>query len=480
MFPQRDKKKPKSIFRVTPPPNYQQRSVKMKVFAAVAIVIVILAVFERSLDPHGWDFLWRTPQQGPEVKSRLEPLPSRTAHDPPGTIVQTSNTSPAELTPAVEEEAAPDPSELAWRQGWKETYNLLDATERTLLFEIAAQGRGEHTLGPGALKLANELVLKLDDNWKAYAEAAFQSLAELKPDERSSWEGILRSANLRWSAESRPALEAAAQGVAVTGEQLAGLERFQKTLDLLNLNQIRDDSPLRPDESDIWFRLMLRAKHTPAEQLQKEAIPDVTYIQMFKQTNTYRGDLVRFRGIVRRAWRATAVNNPWGMKDYYVAWIHPLEGPNAPIVVHFQTLPEGFPTVGERSRTGKDVNYHEDVTVTGFFFKRQAYPGADGTYTAPLLLGNSFEWHQDTAEAASSRFEMTVPRFLWLAAGTFLFSMLAFGFIYWRVREQDRHHLHEDEIAQADLTALKDVQLTPTVNESLQRMEREQGRQDVS
>ena len=90
--------------------------------------------------------------------------------------------SAAEPVEAVEEEAAPDPAELAWRQGWKETYGLLDSTERTLLFEIAAQGRGEHKLGPGALKLANELVLKLDDNWKAYAEAAFQSLAELKPD----------------------------------------------------------------------------------------------------------------------------------------------------------------------------------------------------------------------------------------------------------------------------------------------------------
>jgi hypothetical protein len=479
MFPQRDKKKkPKSIFRVTPPPNYQARSVKIKVFAAAAIVIVIPAIVERSLDPQGWDFLWRTPQKGPPIKSRLDPVPTRTQHDPPGTIVQTSNKTPVESDDAVEEDTKPDASELAWRQGWKEIYALLDATERTLLFEITAQGRGEHTLGPGALKLANELVLKLDDNWKAYAESAFQSLAELKPDEQSSWEGILRTANTRWSEESRPALEAAAQGVAVKGEQLAGLARFQQTLDRLNLNLIRDDSPLRPDENDIWFRLMLRAKHTPAEQLQKEAISDVTYIQIFKQTSTYRGDLVRFRGIVRRAWRTPTVNNPWGMKDYYAVYIHPLDGPNAPIIAHLQTLPEGFPKVDERPRNGKDVNYHEVVTVTGYFFKRQAYPGADGTYTAPLLLGNELEW-QPTIAQASSRFEMTLPRFLWIAAGTFIVSMLAFGFIYWRVREQDHIHAHDDDIARADLSGLKDVQLTPTVSESLQRMEREQGRQDT-
>lgn len=484
MFPKRQsifqRDKPKSIFRRTPPPNYQQRSAKMKVFVAVAIVIGLLAIIERSRDPKGWDFLWRQETKGPDVKSRLDPLPTRTSHDPPGTIVQTSGQASEPAADTVEETTQPDPSELAWRQGWKEIYVLLDATERTLLFEIAAQGRGEHKLGPGALELAKELVKKLDDNWKAYAESAFQSLAELKPDERSSWEGILRAANERWSREAFPALEAAAQGVAVSGDQLSGLNRFQTTLDLLNLNLIRDDSPLRPDENDIWFRLMLRAKHMPPEELQKQAVRDVTYVQIFKQTSTFRGDLVSFRGVVKRAWQTPAVNNPWGMKNYYVFWIHPNDGPNAPIIVHLQKLPEGFPKVGERPRNGEDVKYHEDVTVNGFFFKRQAYPGFDGTYTAPLLLANSVDWHPITAEARGSRFEMTISRFLWIAAGSFVVAMIAFGFIFWRVREQDRHHLHDDDIARADLSALKDVQLGPTVNETLQRMEREQGRQEPS
>lgn len=470
------REKPKSIFRRTPPPNYQQRSVKMKVFAVVAIVILGLAIFERTRDPHGWDFLFRQERKGPDVKSRLDPLPTRTSHDPPGTIVQTSGPA-KEPTEAVEEDTQPDSAELAWRQGWKEIYVLLDATERTLLFEIAAQGRGEHQLGPGALDLSKELVKKLDENWRSYAETAFQSLAELKPDERSSWEGILRTANERWSKESFPALEAAAQGVSVTGEQLAGLNRFQKTLDLLNLNLIRDDSPLRPDENDIWFRLMLRAKHLTAEEIEKEVIRDVTYVQIFKQTTTFRGDLVSFRGTVRRAWQTPAVNNPWGLKDYYVLWIHPQDGPNAPIIVHLSSLPEGFPKVGERPRDGHDVKYHEDVTVNGFFFKRQAYPGFDGTYTAPLLIANTVEWHPVMPEARGSRFEMTIPRFLWLAAGSFVAAMLAFGFIYWRTREQDKHHLFDEEIASADLSGLKDVELTPSVNEALAQLEQEQGRQ---
>lgn len=480
MFPQRKSAKAKkSIFRRTPPPDYRQRSVKLKVFAVVAVVIALLAIWEKSRDPKFFDSFWRVPQQSEKPNSRLEPQPSRTANDPPGTIVQTSGSSLPDPSEALEEDTQPDPAELAWRAGWKDIYVLLDATERTLLFEITAQGRGEHTLSPGALKLANELVLKLDDNWKAYAETAFQSLAELKPEESSSWEKILRSANERWSEQARPALEVAAQGVVVTGEQLAALNRYQETLDLLNLALIRDDSPLRPDENDIWFRLMLKAKHTPLEELQKQVVPNVTYLQVHKQTKTYRGDVVRFRGIMRRAWKNVASNNPWGLQEYYVIWIHPIEGPNAPIIIHLQNLPEGFPKVGERPRDGKDVDYREDVTVTGYFFKRLPYPGKDWTYTAPLLLGNTLEWNFTKEDAKSAaRFEMTLPLFLWIAAGTFAASLLIFGVIYWRVREQDRHSLFEDDIANADMSVLKGVQLTPTVEEGLKQLEQDQGRKD--
>ena len=112
------REKPKSIFRRTPPPNYQQRSVKVKVFAAAAIVIFILAILERTSDPHGWDFLFRQERKGPDVKSRLDPLPTRTSHDPPGTIVQTSGAAQESPVDSVEEETQPDSSELAWRQGW--------------------------------------------------------------------------------------------------------------------------------------------------------------------------------------------------------------------------------------------------------------------------------------------------------------------------------------------------------------------------
>ena len=299
MFPQRDSAKTKkSILRRTPPPNYQQRSTKMRVFAAVAVVIVLLAAWERSRDPKFWDSLWRTPQQEPQVKSRLDPKPSRTAADPPGTIVQTSTTA-EEPGEELEEDKQPDPAELAWRQGWKDAYLLLDPTERTLLFEITAQGRGEHTLGPGALKLANELVLKLDDNWKEYAEAAFQSLADLKPEERSSWEGILRSTNERWSQQARPALEAAG---ARCVRQRRAIDRAESLSANARSAQPQSNSrrlAARPDENDIWFRLMLKAQHTPAEELHKQIVPNVTYVQVHKQTKTYRGDVVSFRGMMQ-------------------------------------------------------------------------------------------------------------------------------------------------------------------------------------
>ena len=76
----------------------------------------------------------------------------------------------------------------------------------------------------------------------------------------------------------------------------------------------------------------------PLEELQKQVVPNVTYLQIHKQTKTYRGDVVRFRGIMRRAWKNVATNNPWGLQEYYVIWIHPIEGPNAPIIIHLSCV----------------------------------------------------------------------------------------------------------------------------------------------
>lgn len=469
---------PKFKFRRTPPPpNYHQRSTKLKVFAAVAAVILVLAIAERSRQ--GSWFL-PTPEQDPKVNNRVEPKPSRTAYDPPGTIVQTSQNSPAEPIEEKPEATEPTPAELAWRQGWKEIYPALDSTDRTLLYEILAQGRGEHQLSPAALELASKLVTRLDDNWNSYGEAAFQSLAELKEDEQQSWQVVLRTANERWSKESRPALEAAAQGATVSGEQLAALQRFQQSLDQLNLNLVKDDTPLRPDENEIWFRLMNEAKHATPAELQRRLVKGVTYLQMYRQSHHYRGDVLAVRGVVRGGWRLPAASNPWGLKHYYAIWIHPEGGPNSPIFVHLQSLPEGFPAIKDRGQDGSFTALKEDVRLNGFFFKRQVYLAADGTRTAPLLLANTLEWNPASATdpRLTSRFEMNLPRFLWIASGTFLAALGAAGFIYWRIREQARHRVHDESIANADLSSLQGVQLTPTTEEGLKQLERNLGRKD--
>jgi hypothetical protein len=471
--------KPKFKFRRTPPPNYHKRSTRLKLFAILAAIVLVMAIVERWQHPESWWFL-RTPEQDPVVNNRLEPKPSPTEYDPPGTIVQTNRMAEDETSEEKPEATEPTPAELAWRQGWKEIYPSLDGTERTLLYEIMAQGRGEHQLGPDALDQASKLVGKLDENWIAYGEMAFQSLAELPEDEQQSWMGVLREANERWLKQARPALEAAAQGVAVTGEQLTHLKRFQESMDRLNLNLVKDDSPLRPDENEIWFRLMNEARHASPEELQRRLVKGVTYLQMYRQPNHYRGEVLLVRGQMRGAWRVPAASNPWGIEHYYALWIHPEGGPNSPIIIHAQQLPEGFPEIKDKGPDGTYTKLKEDVQVLGFFLKRQVYLAADGTRTAPLLLANGFEWRK--AAFADSRFstgfEMTLPRFLWIVFGTFIAASLAATVIYWRIRQNSKHHLHEEAIANADLSALEGIQLTPSTQEGLKQLERDLGRKD--
>jgi hypothetical protein len=480
MFPKPKTAKPKFKFRTTPPPNYNQRSVKLKVFAVVAIVMVGLFVWEKSREKDAWKWLARTAEKEADVQDRLLPKPGRTAHDPPGTIVQTSRRSDEPDITDVDPGAQLSPEELAWRQGWKEIYVHFDATERSLLHEVLAQGRGEHQLGRAALDQASKLVQKLDENWRAYGESAFQSLTELQPNERESWEKILRAVNERWLKQTQPALEAAAQGQAVAAEQRRALDGFQHTLDQLSFNLVKDDAPLRPDESDLWFRLMTQAQRTPAEELAARSQRGITYVQLTRQSGHYRGDLINIRGTVRGAWKSPAVNNPWGIKDYYVLWIHPRGGPNAPVIVHLQELPEGFPEIKERPADGSLTKLHEDVTVDGYFFKRQAYLSADGPRTAPLVLARTLNWDPEIAKArTTTRWNPSLSNLLWVVAGTFAASLLAAAVIYWRIREQDRHHLADDDIARADMSQLQGIELTPSVAEGLKQLEQDHGRRDT-
>ena len=152
-----------------------------------------------------------------------------------------------------------------------------------------------------------------------------------------------------------------------------------------DLRAVRDDAPSTRDEAACSLRLLDILNRTDPEAIQKASEGPISYAQLFRQPNQYRGRLVTVSGVVRRVNPLDLPNNEYGIEKYYQIWLSPTDNRVSPIVIYCLHLPKDFPI-------GLDVS--EEAEVTGFFFKRWAYKATDAIRTAPTLLAATLQWHK--------------------------------------------------------------------------------------
>ncbi|MDZ7617162.1 MAG: hypothetical protein U1E05_09170 [Patescibacteria group bacterium] len=149
------------------------------------------------------------------------------------------------------------------------------------------------------------------------------------------------------------------------------------------LGTVRDDAFFRAAEYDAWFHLFqILAKTDPAE-LARASEGRVSFVQLFQQSNDYRGRLVSLKGTVRRAFPLRPPKNDYGIDRYYQLWLFTDDNPSSPVILYCLEIPEDFPT---------GMTLVEPVEVVGFYFKRLAYEAADTLRTAPTLLARGIQW----------------------------------------------------------------------------------------
>ncbi len=170
---------------------------------------------------------------------------------------------------------------------------------------------------------------------------------------------------------------------------------------------IRDGTIHRKQERESWFNLLRVLEATDQETLDEARPQPATYVQLFQQSDEYRGELVTVSGTVRRACREGIARNDFGIKKYWQVWLRTRDNQFAPLVVYCLYLPEGFPT-------GMEVS--AEVEITGFFFKRWKYNDANSEpRTTPMLVARTVIWqpppaekepsHSHTRSSPSRRFE---------------------------------------------------------------------------
>ncbi len=425
------------------PPDYSQRSIKTKIFVLLALLMLVLAVAERARDPQTWKWLAELEKGGPraeKINNRLQPPPLRTAADDSGSFVSSNPAASAagESKPSDQAADGIDPVHRAWRQGWKEVLQRLDDSQRTLLCEMLYVAAQHQPLPPDKLDAAATAVETANHLWEDYQAAAFQSLVTLSPDDQVQWVEVLRQVNARWSNDVRPSLGTVLDGRTPTENEEILLARFQQTIDELTLLRIEDDTLfLRPAEREIWLRLQGRARDTDPARLRQESLGQVGYLQLFKQPGEYRGRPVSVRGTVKHAYRVAASENYLGIKEHFVLWLMPDGGPTSPIVVYALDMPPGFPEI-KPSGDGDLLKLHEDVSVTGFFLKRGAYLGKDGTYTAPLILANVPQWNRrDVTLTDTARFSFGPAWLVPSIIASLAVSAVLIGLAWWWLRRSE-------------------------------------------
>ncbi|MDD4267583.1 MAG: hypothetical protein PHO07_03510 [Pirellulales bacterium] len=198
-------------------------------------------------------------------------------------------------------------------------------------------------------------------------------------------------------------------------------EAERGTVPAESLAAIRDDQPFRRAEQAAWFQLLDKLRSTDEAALAGRSIGRTTLIQLFRQPDEYRGELVTISGILRRCEEVNAPNNDRDFTSYYQTWVFPDDNPSNPIVVYCLRVPDGFPL---------GLELAERVELVGFFFKRWSYAARDTVRLAPVVLAKGLAW--TPAVKAPARTEpVSLPLLVAAAAGIAAAVVLA---SWWRTR----------------------------------------------
>lgn len=186
-------------------------------------------------------------------------------------------------------------------------------------------------------------------------------------------------------------------------------------VDFTKLAAVKDDTVFRSDEAAAWFHLFdLLSRTKPDKSDRSQA---VTFLQLYRQSDFYRGKLVSLSGTARRAHRLHAPANAIDLPGYWQLWLF-LDGVDNPVIVYALELPAEFP---------KGMEISERVRVTGYFFKRLAYNATGGTMLAPLILANQPSWSGPTITLPTTSPQLPRMAILVIVAG------LAAGLFAWVV-----------------------------------------------
>jgi hypothetical protein len=190
------------------------------------------------------------------------------------------------------------------------------------------------------------------------------------------------------------ALLQAGRGFSLWSALPVDTESASKVPALVNLESVKDETPVRSGEEGLAFcEALVKAHKTSNEAFQNSATRGLTYANLFLEPTLHRGKVVHFEGRLKRLVRFEPPEETKldGVTDQYEGWMFNPDTLGAnPVCVVFTDLPAGL-------EPGDKLDVR--VGFDGYFFKKYRYKGADTLRDAPLLIGHTIIVKQIPAKA---------------------------------------------------------------------------------
>jgi hypothetical protein len=191
------------------------------------------------------------------------------------------------------------------------------------------------------------------------------------------------------------------------------------------LDWITDGKPILADrlEADAFARTLVLAQWTDTAVLDKAGRRDLTYVQLFRETPKYRGQVVRLEGRMKRIRRddePPEKAREAGVSHLYEGWMFNDDFGVNPVCCLFTDLPDGL-RVSEKME--------ERVEFAGYLFKRYRYkavdtPKAGQWREAPLLIGRVVAVFPRATDTSNEWSWLLLSAFLAVIGGTVVFVVL--------------------------------------------------------
>ena len=177
---------------------------------------------------------------------------------------------------------------------------------------------------------------------------------------------------------------------------------IQQLIDALAVSRIEDNKSFRRSGELAWYRMYQQIKHMRNEygNLDRLSFGATSFAQLYRQREFQRGRLLTVKGNVRQAYKVSSVANPLEIDEFYVLTIR-VRDDDSPVIVYCLEAPSSFPNVPNKDPNGDTLllNQNDEIKLTGYFFKIWAYSTPEGTYTAPLIVADTFKWIADTGKS---------------------------------------------------------------------------------